>query len=82
MLCYLTDLIWREGTPFETMTGRTAFVDGLLAEVFQGFFPSCKVNDKISVRSPWYHVIITQTDVTNMTLGTSGFWLGTRTKTA
>ena len=33
-----TDLIWRKGTPFEVMTGRTApSSDGLLAEVFWGF---------------------------------------------
>ena len=33
-----TDLIWRKGTLFEAMTGRTApSSDGLLAEVFWGF---------------------------------------------
>ena len=33
-----TDLIWRKGTPFEAMIGRTApSSDGLLAEVFWGF---------------------------------------------
>ena len=33
-----TDLIWRKGTPFEAMTGRTAASsDSLLAEVFWGF---------------------------------------------
>ena len=38
MLCDPTDFIWRKGTPFEAMTGRTApSSDGLLAEVFQGF---------------------------------------------
>ena len=32
------DLIWRKGTPFEAMTGRTALSsDGLLAGVFRGF---------------------------------------------
>jgi hypothetical protein len=25
------------GTPFEAMTGRPAYIDGLLAEVFSGF---------------------------------------------
>ena len=36
--CDLTDLIWRKGTPFEAMTGRTASSShGLLAEVFGGF---------------------------------------------
>ena len=38
VLCKPTDLIWRKGTPFEAMTGRTASSsDGLLAEVFLGF---------------------------------------------
>ena len=38
VLCDPTDLIWRKGTPFEAMTGRTApSSDGLLAEVFWGF---------------------------------------------
>ena len=33
-----TDLIWRNGTPFEAMTGGTALSsDGLLAEVIWGF---------------------------------------------
>ena len=37
-LCDPTDLIWRKGTPFETMTYRTApSSDGLLTEVFWGF---------------------------------------------
>ena len=38
VLCDPTDLIWRKGTPFETMTGHTASLsDGLLTEVFRGF---------------------------------------------
>ena len=38
VLCYPTDLIWRKGTPFEAITGRTASSsNGLLAEVFWGF---------------------------------------------
>ena len=38
VLCDLTDLIWRKGTPFETMTGRTTPLSyGLLPEVFRGF---------------------------------------------
>ena len=33
VLCDPTDLIWRKGTPFEAMTGRTPpSSDGLLAE--------------------------------------------------
>ena len=39
---------------FETKTGRTAFIDGLLTEVFL----CCKVNAKRSVHSPRYHLII------------------------
>ena len=54
-LCDPTDLIWREGTPFEVMTGRRAFVVSLLAEVFL----TCKVNAMRSVRSPQHHLIIT-----------------------
>ena len=38
VLCDPTDLIWREGTPFEAITGLTApSSDGLLAEVYWGF---------------------------------------------
>jgi hypothetical protein len=38
VLCDPTDLIWRKGTAFETMTDRTfPSLDGLLAEVFRGF---------------------------------------------
>ena len=38
VLCDPTDLIWRKGTPFEAMTGRTAPSSyGLLAEVSRGF---------------------------------------------
>ena len=38
VLCDPTDLIWRKGTPFEAMTGRTVpSSDGLLTEVFWGF---------------------------------------------
>ena len=36
-MCDPTDLIWREGTPFEAVTGRTVFIDCLLAEVLRGF---------------------------------------------
>ena len=38
VLCDPTDLIWRKGTPFEAITGRTApSSDGFLAEVFRDF---------------------------------------------
>ena len=38
VLCDPTDLIWRKGTLFEAMTGRTApSSDGLLSEVFRDF---------------------------------------------
>ena len=52
VLCDPTDLIWRKGTLFEVMTGRTApSSDGLLAEVVL----SCKENARRSV----HHFIIT-----------------------
>ena len=34
--CLTNDLIRREGTSFEAMTGRTTFIDGFLEEVFRG----------------------------------------------
>ena len=35
VLCDPTDLLWRKGTPFEVMIGRTDLSsDGLLAEAF------------------------------------------------
>ena len=37
VLCDPTDFILREETPFEAMTGRTALIDDLLAEVFRAF---------------------------------------------
>ena len=37
VLCDHTDLVWRKGTLFEAVTGPTAIIDGLLAEVFRGF---------------------------------------------
>ena len=38
VLCVPTNPIWRKGTPFETMIGRTSpSSDSLLAEVFWGF---------------------------------------------
>ena len=54
MLCNPTELIWRQGNPFEAMTGcTTPSSDGLLAEVFL----SCKANPRRSVHSPWDHFI-------------------------
>ena len=53
----LLTLIWMEGTPFETITGHTAFMNGLLAE-FSGDFLSSKVNARRSRHNPWYHFII------------------------
>ena len=58
VLCDPNDLIWRKGTPFEAMTGRTApSSDGLLAEVFWGFSQS-KANARRSVHSLQYHFIV------------------------
>ena len=84
VLCDLTDLIWRKGTSFEAMTGRTApSSDGLLAEVFWVFL-GCKANARRSVHSPQDHFITVSplsltTDVTDATLGARGLWLGTQT---
>jgi hypothetical protein len=59
VLCDPTDLIWRKGTPFEAMTGRTApSSDGLLSEVFWVSL-GCKANARRSVHSPQDHFIIT-----------------------
>ena len=59
MLCNPTNLIWRKGTLFEAMPGRTApSSDGLLAEV-SGVFLGCKAIAKRSVPSPQDHLIIT-----------------------
>jgi hypothetical protein len=66
--------------PFEATTGRTAFIDDLLADVFQGFpqlqTPGylCTASAIISLSS--YHLL---PDVSDVTLGLSGLWLGTRT---
>ena len=61
VLCDPTDPIWRKGTQFEPMTGRTApSSDGLLAEAFWGGFLRCKANHKSSVHSPQDHFIITR----------------------
>ena len=46
-----TYIIWREGTPFEAITDRTVFIDGILSEVF-GFFLSLKVYAKRSAQPP------------------------------
>ena len=55
VLCDPTDLIWKKGTTFEAMTGRTAPSSvGLLA----GVFLSCKANARRSVHSPQDHFII------------------------
>ena len=64
------------------MTGSTVFIDGLLAEIFR-YFPSCKVQcQEICLQPPvssHYHPYHLLTDVTDVTLGTSDYWLGTRT---
>ena len=78
VLCDPTDLIRRECTAFEAMTGHIAFIDGPLAEVFV----SCKVNAKRSVQSSRYHLIVTLSladRLTDVKLGATGLWLGTQT---
>ena len=37
LLCDPTESIWMLGTLFEAMTGRTAFINGFLVEVFRAF---------------------------------------------
>ena len=60
VLCDPTNLIWRIGAPFGTLTGHIApSSDDLLAEVFSGIFLSCKANTRRSVHSLWDHFIIT-----------------------
>ena len=81
LLCDPTDLIWRQRTPFEAITGRTV-PSQPLAEVFLGFSSAvwqmpgnlCTAPRIISL-SP----LSLATDVTDATLGASGLWLGTRT---
>ena len=81
-LCDPTDLVWRQGSPFVAMTGRTApSSDGLLAAVFFRVFFSCKANARRSVHSPRDHFIITliiDDNLTDVTLGASGLWPRTR----
>ena len=59
VLCDSTDLVWRKGTPFESMTDRTVPTsDGLLAEVFWGFpqlWGRCQENSAQSPGSFHYH---------------------------
>jgi hypothetical protein len=66
------------------MTGRTAASsDDLLAEVFRGFLSS-KENARRSVNIPGIislSPLSLATNVTNVTLGANGRWLGTRTGT-
>ena len=83
VLCDPTDLIWRYGTPFETMNGCTAFVDGLLADVFRDF-PQLKGKClEICAQPPVsYHPYLQPIDVTDLKLGTSSLWLRTRTGAA
>jgi hypothetical protein len=65
VLCDPTYLVWKEGIPFEATTGRAAFIDGLLDEIFPGI-KSLSLN----------HYLTVETDVT---LGAIGHWLGTKT---
>ena len=77
MLCDLTDLIWRKGTPFEAMTGRTIpSSDGLLAEVFWGFPQLWQMPGDLCTAP---RIISLSTDLTDATLRASGLWLGART---
>ena len=56
VICDLTDIKWKKGTPFEAMNGRTTpSSDDVLAGVFLG----CKANVRRSVHSPQDHFVIT-----------------------
>ena len=83
MLCDPTDLIWRKGTPFEAMTGRTdPSSDGLLAEVLLEFSSVVSKMPEDLCTAPRICSLSSlsiATDVTDVTLGASGLWLGTRT---
>ena len=82
MQCDPTDLIWRKGTPFEAMSGRTAHSsDGLLAELLGVSSAVRQISGDlctatgIILLSP----LSLATDVTDASLGASALWLGTRT---
>ena len=63
-----------ERDPFEAMTSRTApSLDRVLAEVFHGFPQLQGKCQEICAQPLRYHP--------DVTLGTSGLWLGTRTGT-
>ena len=80
VLCDPTNLIRREGTPFEAMTDRTSPSSvGLLAEVFLGF--SSVVRQMPGDLSTDLGIISLSslslvTNVTDMTIGASGLWTG------
>ena len=70
MLCDPTDLIWRKGTPFEAMTGPTApSSDGLLAEVFWGFYSAIRQMPGDLCTAPRIISLSLATNVTDATLG-------------
>ena len=80
---YVTiDVIWRQGNSFVTMTDRRAIIGGLLVEVFQGFRQSKGKCQGICTQPPasfHYHPYYQPIDMTDVTLGKCGLWLGTRT---
>ena len=58
VLCDPTDFIWRYGISFETLTGLTAFIDGLRTEVFRSF-PQLQGKYQEICAQTWYHIIVT-----------------------
>ena len=66
-------------TPFEAMTGRAPSLGGLLAEVHRVYL-SRKANAMKAVHSPRIISLspLSITYVSDVTLGASGLWLGTR----
>ena len=80
MLCDLTDLIWRKGTPFEAMTGHTApSSDSLLAEVFWEFSSAVRQIPGDLCTAPGIISCTPLSLVTDVTLGANCLWVGTRT---
>ena len=75
-----TKLIWRKGTPFEAMTGCTApSSDSLLAEVLLVFFSAVRQMPGDVWTAPRIISLSPLSLATDVTLGASDLWLGTRT---
>ena len=83
MLCDPTGFILRKGTPFEAMTGRTAPSLGGLLAGFLGFSSTVKQIPGDLCTAPRIISLLSlplAIDATDVTLGASGLWLGSRTE--